>query len=370
MSLTAHQALGAQVRGELGSAALLQARPIQLHWPPPPACRLARQARRLRRLFWVVAVGVSLSACTPLSFLAANTAAAFSHFSKQANLAYGPATTNKLDVYLPTRPGHRPIVVFFYGGGWDSGDKASYKFAGAALADAGIIAVLPNYTLYPQGKFPTFMQDAAQAVAWTRAHARAWGGDPDQLYLLGHSAGAHIAVLLALDQEYLQQVGGSSHWLRGVVGLSGPYDFLPFKEAYLNDLFGPPQAFANSQPINFVRADAPPLLLMHGTRDSRVNIKNTRNLAAALQAVGGSVSTRYFERASHEDLVAALSIPARNRLPVLKEIKTFIARLSGDVDIFAGKLPIDQAFEHSVNVVGAPVLKVEVVGVLPDINRK
>src|ERR1035441_5077285 len=120
--------------------------------------------------------------------------------------------------------------------------------------------VVPNYTLYPEAKFPRFMQDAAQSVAWTRAHAREWGGDPDQLYLVGHSAGAHIAVLLALDQEYLQQVGGSQRWLRGVVGLAGPYDFLPFTEAYLNDLFGPAADFARSQPINFVRADAPPML--------------------------------------------------------------------------------------------------------------
>ena len=265
-----------------------------------------------------------MSGCTQLGLLTLNTAASFGDYSRHTGLAYGPAPANTLDLYLPPHPAGAPIVVFFFGGGWNSGDKSSYKFVGAALAAAGVIAVVPNYTLYPEAKFPRFMQDAAQSVAWTRAHAREWGGDPDQLYLVGHSAGAHIAVLLALDQEYLQQVGGSQRWLRGVVGLAGPYDFLPFTEAYLNDLFGPAADFARSQPINFVRADAPPMLLMHGLRDKRVSPNNTRSLTAALQAVDGRVRTRYFPQAGHGDLVAAFSIAERRRLPVLPDILAFI----------------------------------------------
>ena len=162
---------------------------------------------------------------------------------------------------------------------------------GAALAGAGVIAVVPNYTLYPQARFPQFMRDAALAVAYARAHARQWGGDPNQLYAVGHSAGAHIAVLLALDPE-----------------------------------FGPASQFARSQPINYVRADAPPLLLLDGLHDRRVSPNNTRSLTSALQAVGARVRTVYFPKADHADLVAAFALPERSRLPVLPDILAFIAR--------------------------------------------
>jgi acetyl esterase/lipase len=281
---------------------------------------------------WLVLVAVlstaALSACTQLGLLALNTVATFSDYSRQTGVVYGPAPANSLDLYLPSNPAGAPVVVFFFGGGWNSGDKSSYKFVGAALAAAGVITVIPNYTLYPAAKFPCFMQDAALSVAWTRAHARDWGADPQRLYLVGHSAGAHIAVLLALDQEYLQQLGGDQRWLRGVVGLAGPYDFLPFTENYLNDLFGPPADFARSQPINFVRADAPPMLLMHGLRDKRVSPNNTRSLSAALQALGGRVTSQYFPEADHGDLAAAFSVVERRRLPVLPDILAFIGQQS------------------------------------------
>ena len=294
-------------------------------WHDNPGAVLERRWRGARRALFAAGCALVLGSCTQLGLVTLNVAAEFNRYSRHTDLVYGDAAANKLDLYLPRHPQHHPIVVFFHGGGWDSGDKASYKFVGAALADAGIIAVLPNYTLFPTARFPTYMQDAARAVAWTRAHASAWGGDPEQLYVVGHSAGAQIAVLLALDTEYLEQVGGTTQWLRGAVGLAGPYDFLPFTESYLNDLFGPPADFPRSQPINYVRPDAPPLLLMCGLQDHRINPRNTRHLTAAMQAVGGQVSTRYFETAGHADLVAAFSTLPYNRLPVLAAIRHFIA---------------------------------------------
>jgi acetyl esterase/lipase len=288
------------------------------------AVKLPRHGCRSTFGLGVALAAITLSGCTRLGLLTLNTVASFSEYSRHSGLVYGPAAADRLDVYQPRHAVAAPVVVFFFGGGWDSGDKAEYKFVGAALAAAGIVTVIPDYTLYPRGKFPRFMQDAARSVAWTRAHAREWGGDPDQLFLIGHSAGAQIAVLLALDEEYLRQVGGSGQWVRGVVGLAGPYDFLPFTEAYLNDLFGPPAKFPRSQPINYVRPGAPPLLLMHGLRDKRVSPANTRSLAAAVQLIGGDVSTQYFPRANHGDLAAAFS-PLRRGLPVLPDILKFIA---------------------------------------------
>jgi acetyl esterase/lipase len=278
-----------------------------------------------RRL--LLASGLSLfgSACTQLSFLAANIPASFGDYSRQRDLAYGDAARNKLDVYLPAKPQGAPVVVFFHGGGWNTGDKSEYKFVGAALAEQGYIAVLPNYRLYPQVKFPAFMQDAAQAVAWVQAQLQNWGADAQRVYLLGHSAGAHIAVMLALNASYLQQVGVDTDALRGVIGLSGPYDFIPFKFDYMFDLFGPPERYAQSQPINFARADAPPLLLMHGLQDKTVVPRNTLSLTQRLQSMGAAVTTEYFAQAGHADLVAAFSVPARKRVPVLAKVQEFIA---------------------------------------------
>lgn len=280
----------------------------------------------LTRTGLLCATGLSLllGGCTEVQLLTANAVAAFGPYTRYPDIAYQSAPARALDVYVPRHALRAPVAVFFYGGGWNSGARASYRFVGAALAKAGIIAVIPDYTLYPQGKFPVFMRDAAHAVAWARAHASDWGGDPAQLYLIGHSAGAHIAVLLALDAEYLQQVGGSTRWLRGVVGLSGPYDFLPFTDAYLNDLFGPPEQFARSQPIHYVRSDAPPLLLMHGLKDGRVSPTNTQHLAAALQQSGGQVKALYFPEADHAGLVAAFSDLSPGRLPVLADVRAFI----------------------------------------------
>lgn len=282
-------------------------------------------AARWLKVLSVGGAAITLSACMQLGFLTVNAAASFSNFSQRTNIAYGALPANRLDIYLPANAKHCPVVVFFYGGGWKSGDKGLYKFVGAALAHAGIIAVIPNYRLYPTVRFPAFMQDAAQAVAWTRGHADQWGGDPAQLYLVGHSSGAYIAVMLALDQEYLRQVGGSTHWLRGVVGLAGPYDFLPFTDEYLKVLFGPPANFPHTQPINYVRPGAPPLLLMQGLRDHTVSPSNTLSLAAAMRRVGGQVKTQYFKNAGHAELVAAFSILERERLPVLQDIRTFTA---------------------------------------------
>jgi acetyl esterase/lipase len=263
-------------------------------------------------------------ACAQLGLLALNAAAPLDAAARQTNIAYGPAAANRLDVYRPAVGAPSALVVFFYGGGWDGGDKASYRFVGAALAARGMVAVIPNYTLYPQARFPQFMRDAAAAVAFARAHARDWGADPERLFVMGHSAGAHMAVMLALDQEYLQQVGGSSQWLRGVVGLAGPYDFLPFKDAYLNDLFGPPAEFWRSQPVNYVRSGAPPMLLMQGLDDQRVSPNNTRSLTARLQSVADDVTTVYFPHAGHVDLIAPFS-RLRRQPPVMPEILKFIA---------------------------------------------
>jgi acetyl esterase/lipase len=261
-----------------------------------------------------------------LGFLAANLPAVFGAYRRQVNVAYGSDPQQRLDVYRPVARSGTPraLIVFWHGGRWRFGDKADYRFVGAALAQLGCVAVLPNYRHYPQVKMPGFMQDAAQAVLFAAARAGEWAGEGSRMYLMGHSAGAHMAALLALDSRYFVSLGRPAPPIAGVIGLSGAYDFLPLLEAGDQDLFGPPPHYPQSQPINYARAGAPPMLLVHGSEDTTVRPKNSQNLAAALQACGVSVTLRLYPKRSHADTVAALAAVARGRAPVLADIAAFL----------------------------------------------
>lgn len=234
------------------------------------------------------------------------------NYTLSSDISYGKKARQDLDVYVPKdKAAQAPVVVFFYGGRWQEGDKGGYKFVGQALSSRGFVTVIPNYRLYPQVKFPAFVQDGAKAVAWARAYAAEYGGDPSKLVVMGHSAGAQIAALLALDSEYLQALGGSRAWIAAMVGLAGPYDFLPLKEADLQDMFGPPSHYPASQPINFVDGKSPPLLLLQGLADKTVYPKNSRNLAKAVAAKGGQVAIKLYPGVTHIRLIANLAAPIR-----------------------------------------------------------
>ena len=273
--------------------------------------------------------------CGKLAFMAANFPAAFGAYRRHANIAYGAQTRQRLDVYVPDAPAShdataplRPLVVFWHGGRWSFGDKADYRFVGAALAELGCVAVLPNYRLYPDVKMPGFMDDAARAARWAVAHAGDYGADANRLYLMGHSAGAHLAALVTLDSRYFAADGRAPPFIAGVIGLSGPYDFLPLKEADVQDMFGPPPNYPQSQPINFVTAGAPPMLLVHGLKDETVRPKNSVNFAAALRAAGVPVTLKLYPDLVHADTVAALSLPARRRAPTLADVAAFLRQPS------------------------------------------
>jgi acetyl esterase/lipase len=186
------------------------------------------------------------------------------------------------------------------------------------------VAVLPNYRHYPEVKMPGFMDDAARAASWAATHCAEFGADPNLMYLMGHSAGAHLAALVTLDPRYFAAAGTPRPPIAGVIGLSGPYDFLPLREADVQDMFGPPPIYPESQPINFVRSDAPPMLLVHGVRDDTVWPKNSRNLASLLRAHGVPATLKLYPKLVHADTVAALSLPARGRAPTLADIAAFV----------------------------------------------
>jgi acetyl esterase/lipase len=264
--------------------------------------------------------------CGRLAFMAANVPATFGAYQRRPNVSYGTDAQHRLDVYLPELESAepRPLVVFWHGGRWSFGDKADYRFVGAAMAELGLVAVLPNYRHYPDVKMPGFMEDAARAGRWAAAHAGELGADAGRLYFMGHSAGAHMAALVALDSRYFAAGGDPPPPVAGVIGLSGPYDFLPLREPDVQDMFGPPQNYPDSQPINFVRPDAPPMLLVHGLKDETVLPKNSRNLAAALRERGVPATLKLYPNLLHADTVAALSLPARGRAPILADIAAFV----------------------------------------------
>lgn len=247
-----------------------------------------------------------------------------------AGAAYGAHPRQKLDVWAPGRRTGEPlpVVVFFYGGGWNSGNRGDYGFAGAAFASQGFIALVPDYRLVPAVRFPAFLEDGALAVRWARDNAARYGGDPNRITLAGHSAGAYNAAMLALDRRYLRAAGVDPNVIRAAALLSGPYDFYPFTEARGRGAFGAHAEPLETQPISFVRADAPPIFLGHGSADQIVFPHNSRHLAQRLQAAGAPVTLRIYNGASHVDLASALSRTFRRRVPVLSESAAFLRQHS------------------------------------------
>jgi len=265
-----------------------------------------------------------LGACSPTAVL--NALAPRDGVVLTRDIAYGDGPRHQLDVFAPRASlTQAPVVVFFYGGGWEAGSKDMYRFVGAALAARGVMTVIPDYRLYPEVRFPSFMDDAAAAVAWTRANAARFGGDPRRLFLMGHSAGGQIAALLALDGGYLRADGMSPRDVCGVIGLAGPYDFLPLHSDTLRAIFGPEAERWRSQPINFVTAQAPPMLLLAGRDDDTVDPGNTLRLAARLRAVGDNVEKTLYPGVGHRALIAAFSAPLTFIAPVREAALRFVA---------------------------------------------
>lgn len=276
-------------------------------------------------LLSVVAAGIV--ACSPVALL--NGAAPARNFHRIADVPYGAQPRQMLDVYLPTRHVENleaaPIVVFFYGGSWRSGAREDYVFVGEALAASGYVAVIADYRLAPAVRFPVFIEDAAAAVRWARDHAHEYGADPRRLFVMGHSAGAHIALMLATDAHYLAAVGLAQADLAGVIGLAGPYDFLPFTSRGVAEVFDPPARWPLSQPINFVSGREPPLWLGTGDEDDIVSPRNTVSFARKVRTAGGQVTEIHFPKLGHRSLIAALAAPLRDYNEVLADIQGFIA---------------------------------------------
>jgi acetyl esterase/lipase len=282
----------------------------------------------LCRCLLLLGLVLPLSGCSGFDML--NAVVPSGEYGQPRSFAYGDHPRQKLDLYLPADADKPlPLVVFFYGGRWERGEREDYSFVADVLTRQGYATAIVDYRLYPEVRFPAFVEDGADAVVWLQRHGRRFGGWPGGVFLMGHSAGAHIAALLALDPGYLARAGGDRSTLAGMIGLAGPYAFLPLEATDLKAIFGPPAHYARSQPINYVSALAPPLLLLHGEDDETVIPRNSRNLAAHLEAVSAPVTARFYAGEDHVSLLLSLVWPFRDSEGPLAAINGFIERWSG-----------------------------------------
>ncbi|SFC68741.1 alpha/beta hydrolase [Devosia psychrophila] len=241
-----------------------------------------------------------------------------------SDVPYGASARQKLDVYAPKKAdGPLPVIFFVYGGSWMDGSRHHYTFAGRALAALGYVAVIADYRVLPEVEYPGFLDDGAAAFSWVVEHIAEYGGDPNRLALMGHSAGAYNALMLGLDRDYLTRLGLRDR-VRCMVGLSGPYDFFPFDGPITLRTFGAVREPLGTQPINHVSADAPPTFLGSGDKDTLVYPRNSMALAKKLREAGVTVVEKHYPTLGHPGPLMALGRPARRIAPVLADVAAFL----------------------------------------------
>ena len=270
----------------------------------------------------MTALLLSLAACTPVQLL--NATVPQGGLTITRDVAYGSLPRQTLDIYRPSSAtgtaSALPVVVFFYGGSWNSGSKAMYPFVAATLARTGAIVVVPDYRVYPDVKYPDFLRDCARAVAWVEAHPEQTGSGP--LFLMGHSAGAYNAMMLGLDPAWLRDGGTSPDRIAGVIGLAGPYNFLPITDPEIIPIF--PDATAATQPITYATVHAPPLLLLAGNDDQQVHPRNSIALKGRVDEAGGHAQFILYKGLGHIGLITAIAPAFQWRAPVLRDVVTFL----------------------------------------------
>lgn len=227
------------------------------------------------------------------------------------DVAYGTDPRQKLDIYIPDTEGPHPVLVFIHGGSWSSGSKGEYAFAGKRFAALGFVTAVINYRMVPDGAYPVFMEDTGAAVAFIHAHAGKYQGIPDRLFITGHSAGAYNAVQVAVAPEFLAPHGVTPAIIDGVVGLAGPYDFLPSKDPDVIAAFGADADPKVTMPAYRATPGAPPMLLIAGGEDDVVWPHNAPNMAAALEKVGTEAVVKVYPTADHAGTLVPIALPRR-----------------------------------------------------------
>lgn len=277
-----------------------------------------------RRASLLALLGAPLAGCSAADLLDALVSR--SSYRGREGVAYGPDPRQKLDIFQPLGDGKSPpLVVFFYGGSWTRGERADYRFVGEALAAHGVMTLVADYRLSPQVRYPQFLEDCARATRWAFDHAGELGADVRRIHLMGHSAGAYNAAMLALDARWLAQVGLAPQRLAGWIGLAGPYDFLPIRDPEAQVAFGWPDTLPDTQPLAHASGRAPRCLLLAAAEDDSVNPqRSTLGLAQRLRAAGAPVQHRLYAGLNHTTILAAVARPLNWLAPVLPEVLSFL----------------------------------------------
>lgn len=281
----------------------------------------------MRGCRWVLMFAVGLiAACSPLRV--AEVFIPDDHLVLTRDVAFGDQPRQRLDVYRPRhlrRPA--PTVVFLHGGRWQYGSKREYRLLGSTLTRRGFVVVVPDYRLYPEVRFPAWVEDGAAAVRWTQDNIHAYGGDTSRIFVVGHSAGAHTAALLALDEQYLRDAGVPAGAVRGFVSMAGPVDTV-WTDPDVRALMGPPEGWPTTYPASHIDGTEPPLLLLHGARDQTVHPQNSARLAARIRERGGCARSVIYPGVGHVSIVVAFAAPGLRIAPVLNDVESFVRGLS------------------------------------------
>lgn len=279
----------------------------------------------MKVLFRTMAVAMLagfLSACSPVMML--NLLVSEQGYHIERDLSYGTDLRQKLDLYVPDHLATpAPVLLFFYGGSWQGGSKAYYKALGQAFASRGMIVAVADYRVYPQVRYPAFIEDGANVFAFLQEHVAAHGGDPARIFISGHSAGAYIAMMLAADPRYLRAAGSDPGRVRGVIGIAGPYDFLPLQDEELIAIFGGANR-PQTQPITYIDGKRPPMLLTYGADDTTVLPRNTLSLAARLRSFHSPVEVKSYAGTGHIGIILSLAPGFRGRTTLRQDIFDFV----------------------------------------------
>lgn len=259
--------------------------------------------------------------------------------TKLATISTGDAAQQKLIVWGPESRDPSdpalPVLMFAHGGSWRSGNPVDYGFIGRAFVPKGFVVVLIGYRLGPQGVYPAMVEDTARAIHWTHENIAQYGGDPDRIVVAGHSAGAYNVVMATLERRWLERGGQGrpgmdADVIAGVIGMSGPYDFYPFDSESTIAAFGDAPDPLTTQAFNHVRGDAPPILLIHGEKDTLVKPRNSRGLAQQITEAGGQATLMTYADMTHNDPLISLAAPWRSRRHVAARIAGFASKVTSD----------------------------------------
>lgn len=273
---------------------------------------------------WIYSNPVYLEPASLLSMTLPNLATPTNVESKK-NILYvegEPAeeAKQKLDLYLPKDKKLAPVFFFVHGGGWRTGDRGLYPPFGNRFASEGILTVIPSYRLAPKNPYPAQIEDTAAAFAWTVRHIAEYGGDTNRIYIGGHSAGAHLTALLALDERHLRKHNLSPGHIKGVIALSGVYAFEGIDA--LSSVFGKDSGFRrDASPLVHIKSPAPPFLVTYCQWDYPTLPAQAKIFHGALRRAGVASDLFYTPKQSHISEVIAMT---HDNEPTSQQIVKFI----------------------------------------------